>query len=59
MNENEGYRITGLPKVVAHLVHEPTKTVISVYKSMNWFQRWMIKWCFGLKYVNDNYKQTT
>lgn len=51
MIDNGGYKITGLPKVVAQLVHEPTKTVISVYKPINRFQQWMIKWCFGLKYV--------
>ncbi len=57
--EDKNYAHIEQPKVIAHLVHEPTKTVVSIYKPMNWFQRWMIKWCFGLKYVNDNYKQTT
>lgn len=54
--DDKNYAHIEQPKVIAHLVHEPTKTVISVYKPMNWFQRWMIKWCFGLKYVSDNYK---
>lgn len=38
------------PKIVAMLIHEPTKTSISVYKPMNYFQRLMIKLCFGIKY---------
>lgn len=38
------------PTPIAYLVHEPTMTSISVYKPINWFQRVMIKWFFGLKY---------
>lgn len=38
------------PMPIAYLVHEPTMTSISVYKPINWFQRVMIKWFFGLKY---------
>lgn len=38
------------PRVVARLVHESTKSVFLVYKPINWFQRLMIKWCFGFKY---------
>ncbi len=35
---------------VASLHHKATHTVIHVYKRMNWFQRIMIRWCFGLEY---------
>lgn len=35
---------------VGYLVHEPTRSRISVYKPMGWFKRKMIAWCFGLKY---------
>ena len=44
------YFIDQPPKMVAMLIHEPTKTSIPVFKPMNCFQRLMIKWCFGLKY---------
>lgn len=36
---------------VAYLRHEPTKTQIAVYKKINRFQRFMIRICFGLKYI--------
>ena len=49
--DNKNYAHIEQPKVIAQLIHEPTKTVISVYKPMNRFQCWMIKLCFGLKYV--------
>jgi len=32
------------------LVHEPTRTRISVYKPMGWFRRKLIELCFGFKY---------
>ena len=38
-------------KPVAYLRHEETKSQISVYKKMNLFQRFMIRICFGLKYI--------
>lgn len=37
-------------KPVAYLYHEATKSVIPVYKPINWLQRKAIKWLFGLKY---------
>lgn len=46
---NESYNIK-LPQPVGYLVHEATKTSIAVFKPINWFQRVMIKWCFGFKY---------
>ena len=36
---------------VAFLKHEATKTQIAVYKKMNLFQRFMIRICFGFKYI--------
>lgn len=38
-------------KPIAYLVHEATKTSISVYKPINIFQRYMMKICFGFKYI--------
>ena len=36
--------------VVGYLHHKPTHTNIAVYQHIGWFQRLMIRWCFGLKY---------
>lgn len=41
---------------IGSLVHEPTRTHISVYKSIGWFKRKMIEWCFGLKYTKHENK---
>ena len=38
-------------KPIGYLRHRPTNSVFSVYKKINWFQRIMIKLCFGLEYV--------
>ena len=35
---------------VGYLRHEATRTCISVYKKINFFQRWMLRICFGLRY---------
>lgn len=42
------------PKAVAQLVHEATKSIIPIYKPLNWFQRRMIRLCFGFKYEKFN-----
>ena len=42
------------PKAIAKLVHKSTQSIIPVYKPLNWFQRLMIRWCFGLKYERIN-----
>lgn len=39
-----------IQKPVAYLHHEATKSVIPVYKPINWLQRKAIKWLFGLIY---------
>ncbi len=44
------YYIKQSDKIVAYLVHEPTKSNIAVYKKIGFFQRIMIRECFGLKY---------
>ena len=44
-----GYNIK-LPDAIGQLVHEPTMSRISVYKSISRFKRFMLCWCFGLKY---------
>lgn len=36
--------------IVGYLRHEPTHTKIAVYQHIGWFQRLMIRWCFGLEY---------
>lgn len=48
-----GYRIE-LPKVLGYLIHEATKSRISVYKPISRFKRIMIRWCLGLKYEKIN-----
>ena len=35
---------------IGHLRHEPTKISFQIYKKINWFQRFMLKLCFGLTY---------
>lgn len=51
----KGTKISGIKmtpdKPVAYLVHEATRTNISVYKPINVFQRCMIRICFGFRYV--------
>lgn len=54
MNDNNTHFLIDQPKAVAQLVHEYTKSVIPVFKSMNWLQRIMIKLCFGLRYEKLN-----
>ena len=55
MNDNNTHFLIDQPKAVAQLVHEYTKSVIPVFKSMNWLQRIMIKLCFGLRYEKLKY----
>ena len=50
MNDNNTHFLIDQPKAVAQLVHEYTKSVIPVFKSMNWLQRIMIKLRFGHRY---------
>lgn len=35
---------------IGYLVHEHTHSKIAVFKPINFWQRWWIKICFGLKY---------
>lgn len=49
MNEPQGF--INIEKPVAFLRHEPTHSQFSVYKKINRFQRFMIRICFGLKYI--------
>lgn len=42
-----------IPEVYGYLTHEPTKTKIAVYNPIGKFKRFMINWCFGLKYEKD------
>lgn len=46
----EGRILQVQPEPVGYLEHEPTKTIISVYKPIGWFRRIMIQGCFGLKF---------
>ncbi len=36
--------------IVGYLHHKPTHNKIAVYQHIGWFQRLMIRWCFGLEY---------
>lgn len=54
MNEKQNGFFFEQPKAVAQLVHEYTKSIIPVFKPMNWLQRRMIKWCFGFRYEKLN-----
>lgn len=49
MNEPQGF--INIEKPVTFLRHEPTHSQFSVYKKINRFQRFMIRICFGLKYI--------
>lgn len=48
---NESQEFINIEKPVAYLQHVPTRTQISVYKKINRFQRFMIRICFGFKYI--------
>lgn len=39
-----------IEKPVGYLEHEPTDTLIAVYKPISRFKAFMLNWCFGLKY---------
>lgn len=43
------YRLN-TPKPIGRLIHEPTHSIIAVYKPISRFKRLMLRWCFGLKY---------
>lgn len=38
------------PKPIGYLQHPAIHTTIAVFHPINWFQRWMIKLCFGFRY---------
>ena len=46
------------PNVMFVIAEGPTRTVISIYrpKKFNWFQRWMFKFCFGIKIIQGREK---
>lgn len=48
---NEQQEFIKIEKPVAYLQHEATKAQIAVYRKINRFQRFMIRICFGLKYI--------
>lgn len=39
-----------LPDPIGQLIHEPTMSRISVYKTVSRFKRLMLRWAFGLKF---------
>ena len=49
MNEPQG--TINIKKPVAFLQNEALETRIAVYKKINLFQRFMMRICFGLKYM--------
>lgn len=38
------------PKPIGYLEHKHTKSMISVYTTISWFKKFMMRWCFGLTY---------
>ena len=48
------YIVLDKPKSIGYLYHEATQSTIPVYHKINSFQRLMLKWCFGLKYIKNN-----
>lgn len=52
LNKGEITIVKKPPEPIGGLIHEPTMITIHVYKKMNWFHKLMIKWCFGLKYID-------
>ena len=46
------------PNVMFVISEGPNRTVISIYrpKKFNWFQRWMFKFCFGIKIIQGREK---
>lgn len=36
---------------IAYLYHAPTHTTLAVYHKINYSQRCMLRWCFGLRYI--------
>lgn len=40
-------------KPVAYLVHKATKSILPVYTPIGWFKRFMLRFCFGLKYNKE------
>ena len=43
-------KIQRIENPIGYLVHEHTHSKIAVFKPINRWQRWWIKFCFGLKY---------
>lgn len=39
------------PQPIGHLEHAPTGYSLAVYKPISRFKAFMLKWCFGLKFV--------
>ena len=46
------YSLNKIEEPIGYLVHEPTHTHIADFTKIGWFKRTMIKWCFGLEYIN-------
>lgn len=53
INEEEykKYVIKSPTQPIGFLYHKPTMTNIFIYKKINWFQRLMLRICFGLEYT--------
>ena len=43
-------KILRIDEPIAYLSHKSTNTKIAVFHKINRWQRWWIKFCFGLKY---------
>lgn len=45
-----GHTIEWVKPPIGHLKHEPTGYTLAVYKPISRFKRFMLRWCFGLKF---------
>lgn len=39
-----------MPQPIGRLTHEPTGYSLAVYKPISRFKRFMLRWCFGVKF---------
>lgn len=49
----DGHKIKAT-KPIGYIEHKPTHTNISVYETIGWFKRMMLRLCFGLEYHKIN-----
>lgn len=50
----DGYMVQTPPKPIGYLEHKESKTRIPVFKRIGWIHRHMLRWCFGVKYNEED-----